>query len=268
MPHRDERQRLDSERWEAVKQLEEWLEIPLIVLGFAWLVLLIVELLYGLSPLLSLVNNGIWILFIADFIVQFALAPRKGTYLKRNWFVALSLAAPALRIFRIARVVRLTGAFRGARGLRLLRFVTSLNRGIRTLRLTMGRRGFGYVLLLTMLVTVTGAAGMYSFEKDAHAKGGLDTFGAALWWTAMVMTTMGSQYWPLTPEGRLLCLLLALYAFTVFGYVTAVLATFFIGLDKESKKSKASAASELAALRQELAALREELRALAGRKKE
>jgi len=47
----------------------------------------------------------------------------------------------------------------------------------------------------------------------------------------MIMTTMGSQYWPQTPEGRMLCLFLALYAFAVFGYVTAAIATFFIGLD-------------------------------------
>ncbi len=40
----------------------------------------------------------------------------------------------------------------------------------------------------------------------------------------MIMTTMGS--WPQTPEGRVLCLLLAVYAFAVFGYVTAMLAAF------------------------------------------
>ncbi len=44
---------------------------------------------------------------------------------------------------------------------------------------------------------------------------------------------MGSDYWPRTPEGRILCLLLALYAFAVFGYVTATLASYFIGRDAE-----------------------------------
>lgn len=33
----------------------------------------------------------------------------------------------------------------------------------------------------------------------------------------MLLTTMGSEYWPQTAEGRILCLLLSVYAFAVFG---------------------------------------------------
>jgi len=40
----------------------------------------------------------------------------------------------------------------------------------------------------------------------------------------MVMTTMGSDYFPRTTQGRVLC-----FAHAVFGYVTATLATFFVG---------------------------------------
>jgi voltage-gated potassium channel len=69
---------------------------------------------------------------------------------------------------------------------------------------------------------------------------------------------MGSDYWPHTTEGRILSLLLALYAFTVFGYVTATLATFFIGKDAKDRVGVAGA-SELQALRQDIAALREQL---------
>jgi voltage-gated potassium channel len=114
----------------------------------------------------------------------------------------------------------------------------------------MRRRGFGYVLALTLVVTFVGAAGMYALERDAP-DGGFDGYGAALWWTAMVITTMGSEYWPKTTDGRVLCLFLALYAFAVFGYVTATLATFFIGRDTESD------AESVGALKRELAALRE-----------
>ncbi|MEW5743949.1 MAG: ion transporter [Nitrospirota bacterium] len=256
-----ERQKLDEERNAVVSQLEEWLEVPMIVLGFLWLVLLVIDLLRGLSPFLALVNTIVWALFILDFAVEFMLAPRKGAYMKRNWITALSLTVPALRIIRIARALRVMKLLRGARGLRLLRFITSLNRGMRTLRRTMGRRGFGYVLLLTLIITVTGAAGMYSFEKGAPAEAGFKDYGTALWWTAMIMTTMGSQYWPATPEGKILCLLLAVYAFTVFGYVTAMLATFFVGLDREEEPPLEM--REIEMLRQEITELRSMLRARA-----
>jgi voltage-gated potassium channel len=103
---------------------------------------------------------------------------------------------------------------------------------------------------------------MYAFESGVR-EAGLNNFGTALWWTAMVLTTMGSEYWPTTPEGRLLCVLLALYAFTVFGYVTATLATFFIGRDAEDDQAELVSARSVVALRMEIAALREEIRGLA-----
>jgi voltage-gated potassium channel len=126
----------------------------------------------------------------------------------------------------------------------------------------MGRRGFGYVLTLTLLVAFVGAAGMYALERDAPG-GGFDSYAGALWWTAMVLATMGSEYWPKTPDGRLLCLFLAIYAFTVFGYVTATLATFFIGSDEQERSERALGSA--AELRREIALLREELRAARGR---
>ncbi|MFN2428112.1 MAG: potassium channel family protein, partial [Candidatus Binatia bacterium] len=122
------------------------------------------------------------------------------------------------------------------------------------------RRAFGYVVSLTLMITFAGAAGMYAFERAEE--GGLASYGEALWWTAMVMTTMGSQYWPQTLEGRVLCLFLSLYAFAVFGYVTAALATFFVGRDAENHDGELAGAGQLAALRDEMRALREDVRAM------
>jgi voltage-gated potassium channel len=213
--------------------------------------LLVVELVWGLTQALWITGQVIWVIFIAEFALSLALAPRKLRYVRDNWLKALSLLAPALRVLRIARLARLARAGAASKGLRLLRVVGSMNRGMKALGAAMGRRGFGYVLTLTVLVAFVGAAGMYALERDAPG-GGFDSYASALWWTAMVLATMGSEYWPKTPDGRLLCLFLAVYAFTVFGYVTATLATFFIGSD---------ARDENAGLRSELALLREELRA-------
>ncbi len=91
----------------------------------------------------------------------------------------------------------------------------------------------------------------------------MPTYGEALWWTAMIMTTMGSEVWPHTAEGRIHCVILALYAFTVFGYMTASLATFFIGRDAENSKAEIAGAADVRALHSELRALRQEVRRLA-----
>lgn len=237
----------------------------MLVLGFAWLALLILEFTRGLPPLLEAAATIIWVVFILDFALKLTLAPDKSDYLKANWLTALALAVPALRVFRVFRVVRVVRAARAARGLRLFRVVSSLNRGMRALGAAMRRRGFGYVVVLTVIVALSGAAGMYAFERESQDGRGFVTYGEALWWTAMVMTTMGSDYFPRTTEGRVLCFALAVYAFAVFGYVTATLATFFVGRDAESKEAEVAGAEQIESLRAEVAALREELRAFARR---
>jgi voltage-gated potassium channel len=249
---------LKKERYELLQRLEDLLETPMLVLAFVWLALLVVELIWGESLLFEIIGTIIWVIFILDFAVEFVLAPHKVAYLKKNWLTAMSLLVPALRLFRVFQVFRLLRLARVARSLRLLRVVSSLNRGMRALGASLSRRGFGYVIALTILVAFTGAAGMYAFESAAP--NGIKSYGEALWWTAMILTTMGSQYWPQTVEGRVLCVFLALYAFAVFGYVTATLATFFIGRDAEDEEAELAGAKQLAALREEVIALREEIR--------
>lgn len=250
----------DEDRLEALRDLEAWLETPMRVLGFVWLALLVAELAWGLSPALEVASVAIWVVFLLDFGLRFALAPRKLAYLRDHWLTVVSLVLPALRVLRTLRAVRLLRAARTTRGLRLVKVVGSINRGMRALRATMERRGAGYVLALTALVTLVGAAGMRAFEGGAPDGHGLNDYGTALWWTAMLVTTMGSDYWPRTPEGRALCLLLAVYSFAVFGYVTATLASFFIGRDAAEPQAEVSSAHAIEALHEEVRALRRDLR--------
>ena len=97
---------------------------------------------------------------------------------------------------------------------------------------------------------------MYTFERPPD--GGLAGYGEALWWTAMLLTTLGAGYEPQTLEGRLLAWLLALFAFSVFGYITATLASLFVGQDAEERNEQ-QLRSEIIALHDELRALRRDL---------
>jgi voltage-gated potassium channel len=72
------------------------------VLGFVWLVLLILDFTRGLSPLLAGISTAIWVMFAIDFALRMILAPAKIQYLKHNWLVAISLVVPALRVFSVS----------------------------------------------------------------------------------------------------------------------------------------------------------------------
>lgn len=242
-----------QERWQALVQLEEWLDKPMVVLSFVWFSLVVLELVWTTSGIFEFLGTAIWIVFIAEFLLRLALAPDKGRFLRNNVITMVALLAPALRFLYALRFFRL------ARGLRLVRIVGTANRTINALRDSFGRRGLGYVLGTTVLVTLLGAGGMLAFEPAHQVKGGFATYGDALWWTAMLVTTIGSDFWPQTAEGRLLAFLLSLYGLAMFGYITASFATFFIGQEARLARAARSGDGDLAALRAEIARLRRDL---------
>jgi voltage-gated potassium channel len=237
-----------------LRQLEAWAETPMVVLSFLWLLLVIADQVWGTAFIFEVLATVIWIIFIAEFVLRFVLTPEKKSFLLRNWLTVLALALPALRMFAALRLLRLA---RVARGLRLVRVIGTANRSMNALRRSMRRRGLGYVVVLTILVCLIGAAGMLGLEPASEVQGGLSNYGEALWWTAMLLTSMGTDFWPRTPEGRFLCLLLAVYGFAVWGYITASIATFFIGQEARSKAGEVLGPKDLAALRREIALLRE-----------
>lgn len=119
---------LKQERYELLQRLEGWLETPMLVLAFVWLVLLIVELVRRESELFYFLGTTIWVVFIIDFAVKLVLAPDCG-----------------------------------------LRLVSSLNRGMKALGASLSRRGFGYVIALTVLATFF--VGRDAESNDAEVAG-------------------------------------------------------------------------------------------------
>jgi len=71
----------------------------------------------------------------------------------------------------------------------------------------------------------------------------------------MRVITAGSDFWPTTPEGRGLALILSLFGYAVFGYVTATLATFFIGRDAEEKEAPVAGAKDVEELKKMITSL-------------
>ncbi len=242
-----------DERWEALRDLDEWLRTPMLILSVVWLGLVVAELLGVSNTLLETFGTAIWVIFIAEFLLRLVLAPDKSEFLKTSWLTIISLIVPAFRILRGIRALR---AVRVLKGARLVRVIGTANRSMNALKATLARRAFGYVIVLTVVVIALGAAGMLSFEPAGEVSGGFTSYGDALWWTAMLVATLGSEFWPKTTEGRVLCFVLAMYGFAVFGYITASFASFFVGRDADAEDAPVVGAKDLARLSDEVAALR------------
>ena len=246
-------------RYRGLIKFSEKTEIPLIILGFSWLILLIVELIWKLTPFLQRIVLLIWIVFIIDFLLKVFLAPDRWLFLRKNLLTIVSLFIPAFRIFRVFASLRLFRSIGVIRSIRVIRVISSINRGMASLGRALDRRAFGYVLLLTLMVCFAGAASMFAFEKET---GVLKNYWDALWWTGMLVLTIGSEYWPKTTEGKIVTFLIGLYSLGVLGYLTAMLASFFIGQDASNIKGEIAGSKQIKDLATEIKLLREELNSL------
>jgi voltage-gated potassium channel len=245
-------------RWRLLRDLDEWLTLPMVLLSLAWLAIVVWELVSGSTELLATVGTVIWIIFIVEFLLRFSLAPEKGPFLRSNWLTVIALVVPALRLFRALAFLR---AARALRGIRLVRIVGTANRSMNALKATLERRGFIYVAGLTLLVILLGAAGMLNFENAREVEDGFTSYGDALWWTGMLVASIGTESWPVTTEGRALTMLLSIYGLAMFGYITATFASFFVGRDAESAAAPVAGNKDIRILLKEVQSLRAELAA-------
>lgn len=237
------------------------LDVPMSLLAVATVALLVAELAFDLpDPWSSRVLRAqmtIWVIFVAEFVFQLAIARSRVRYLRENWLTALAVALPALRAFRLLRALRVLRASRALRSLNLARIATALNRARNALGDIAGNNQFGYVAALTLLVTIVAAAGAYFFERASGGEEGITSFPEALWWAATVVSTINAQSEPATLEGRLIALALRVFGVAIIGYITAAIAVYLIGRPAPADTAgDASATDELRALRDEVRTIR------------
>lgn len=85
-------------------------------------------------------------------------------------------------------------------------------------------------LLLSYIVILIGTAyfgslAFYAIEKDVNSS--LHNFGDAAWWACMDVTTVGCAIEPVTSQGRVLAVILAVMGMSVFPILTAYITTKF-----------------------------------------
>lgn len=253
----DKRSVVRSERFELLEHLQATLEPLMAWLGLVFLGLLLVD--YAAvvrsgeaRAWLNRASIAIWAIFLLDFGVRFIVAPAKIRFLRENWLGALSLALPFLRPLRALR------AARALRSLSLVRLLGGVNRGMRVLRRVTRGRQFAYVGALTLLVTAAAAVGVLFFDRDAEGTT-IRGFGDAFWWAAALVTTVNSEKYAVSPEARVIAILLRVFAVSVFGFVTASIASYLIGRDAEKRAPSGDGESDM---KPDITGIRDELAAL------
>jgi hypothetical protein len=95
------------------------------------------------------------------------------------------------------------------------------------------RSRLAFLVMATLVLDAVGTAAMYALEH-ADRRSGFHSLGGALFWVSTQLTTISSQLPnPVTTGGRILDVVLQLWAVTVVATLAASLASFFGARHKE-----------------------------------
>jgi voltage-gated potassium channel len=208
-------------------------------------------------PVSIAIGIATWLVFVVDLVVhvrhqQHYLRTRLGTFdlviviVTAPWFLLPGAGAGGFVVLlRLARLARLVVASRGARAL----FAR-----------------LGRVAIVAASIMVVTALVVFLAERPTNPE--FASFGDALWWSIVTLTTVGyGDIVPVTATGRLAAAALMITGIALLGLLAGSLASF-LGLDPDAAGGDGSAVDDGSARPQEasadatLAEVLEELRLL------
>jgi voltage-gated potassium channel len=231
---------MTQERWQRLSEWPLTAAAVLFLACYAWEV--IGDLTGPSAALTEVVLAATWVIFVTDYIANLTLAPQRGRWFRTH---ILDLAIVVLPILR---------------PLRLLRLVTLLSVLQRTTGMAFRGRVVLYVAGASMLLVFVAALAMLDAERSAPGAT-ITTFGNALWWAFVTITTVGyGDFTPITVIGRLIAGALMLGGVALLGIVTATLASWIVErVAVKEEDAQAATRGEIRALAQQVAVLTETL---------
>ena len=172
---------------------------------------------------LVIFDLALTVVFVLEFSTRIIAAPSWQQYLRGHWIDALALV-PTVRGVRLLRLLRL---------LRLVRAFAGVYRALVGLERLAAYRGLVWLFVAWLAVAAISAAALYLTEVGENST--LTTPLDAIWWSIVTLTTVGyGDVFPVTPEGRLVGVVLMLLGITLWAGVTGTIASYFVTTDRST----------------------------------
>lgn len=202
-------------------------DIIISTLAVAAVILLLIDYSEHLNTWQSILNRGIWLIFIADYITRFVKAPDKKKFFLHNiWDLAALL--PFHGIFPCCPVLRIDALLRL---LNLCRILAFLCRPLKKATRFLNTNGFKYMVFITTLTILAGGV-LIHFAENMSLEDGI-------WWAFVTATTVG--YGDISPHsfyGRIIAMILMLVGIGLLGSITSTLTSYFMQSPSKTVRDK------------------------------
>lgn len=241
----DHARKLTQERWQ---RLTEW---PLVLAALAFLIAYAWSVLGDIPSTKDQVQEAVmwaaWIMFAIDYVVNLSLASHRWRWFWTHLLDLFIVILPVLRPLRLLRLLAMVRLFH--------RFAGSAFRG----------RVLLYVGSYGTVIVVMAALAVLDVEQNV-ASSPIHTFGQALWWACVTITTVGyGDIVPITLTGRLIAVALMLGGIGIIATVAAALSSWLVqNVGAREARQENVTRQHIEELRRDIAELKELLERKAG----
>ncbi|MFF8728618.1 potassium channel family protein [Streptomyces sp. NPDC015171] len=194
---------------------EQRTEIPLFLAALVYLAAYAAHVLAPRMPVfwhdvcLSVIA-GLWLLFIADYLVRWRLSGQGPRYVSAHMLLTVVVLLPLLRPLRIVPLY------------------DAVQRKAGKPRLALHARVIAYAGLSTVLLGFASALAVYQAERGAPGAT-MRTFGDAVWWAVSTLTTVGyGDVTPVTAVGRVIACAMMACGLALLGAVTGSFSSWLL----------------------------------------
>jgi voltage-gated potassium channel len=200
-------------------------QLALLVLSILVLLALVLDTLVPLhrevSTIIQTLDTVVCVLFFTDFIVRFRRAESKREFMRWGW-IDLLACIPNVDLLRFGRMVRVLRIIRLLRGIRVGQRVISV------LLQNKPKSAFASVMLTTILLVTFSSIAVLIAEQGPESN--IKSADDAIWWSVTTITTVGyGDRYPTSIEGRVIAMVLMLSGVGLFGTLSGLVASLFLG---------------------------------------
>lgn len=185
-----------------------------------------------------------WAVFLVDYVVRLVITENRWRWFYRHLLDLAIVVLPMLRPLRLMRFLTIIALIQRNAGSMLRGKVAIYTAGATILTIFIG--------------------GLAVLDAEQGSGGPIDSFGDAIWWAFVTITTVGyGDYFPVTVTGRVVAVGLMVGGIALIGVVTATLASWIVDrVSLETEKTTTATEAQVESLRADVAELKEMIQAL------